>query len=79
MKLTLNTYLLYNLLFRFGGSGLFLAMKTKPEERTGRILEEIERAERIFKKMCDGGGLEEDINKVRSARQATVAVRRILR
>lgn len=68
-----------HLLFRFEGSGLFLAMKTMPEERTGRILDEIERAERIFKKMCDCGDFEEEINKAMTAKQAAVAIKRILR
>jgi hypothetical protein len=54
-------------------------MKTMPEERTGRILDEIERAEKIFKKMCDCGEFEEEINKARTAKQAAVSIRRILR
>ena len=58
---------------------MFLAMKTMPEERTGRILDEIERAEKIFKKMCDCGEFEEEINKARTAKQAAVSIRRILR
>ena len=57
---------------------MFLAAKTPPEETTGRILEEIERAEKIFRKMCDGGELEEEI-KARSARQAATAIKRIMR
>jgi hypothetical protein len=54
-------------------------MKTKPEERTGRILDEIDRAEKIFRKMCDCGELEEEITRARNARQAAVAIKRILR
>ncbi|HVP24959.1 MAG TPA: hypothetical protein VMS81_03165 [Methanomicrobiales archaeon] len=54
-------------------------MKTKPEEKTGRILDEIDRAEKIFRKMCDCGELEEEIHKARNARQAAVAIKRILR
>jgi len=50
-----------------------------PEERTGRILAEIDRAEKIFKKMCDRGELEEEISKVRTAKQAVVAIKRIMR
>jgi hypothetical protein len=57
---------------------LFLAMKM-PEERTGRILAEIDRAEKIFKKMCDCGELEKEISKVRNAKQAVVAIKRIMR
>ena len=58
---------------------MFLAMKTKPEEKTGRILDEIDRAEKIFRKMCDCGELEEEITRARNARQAAVAIKRILR
>jgi hypothetical protein len=54
-------------------------MKTMPEERTSRILDEIERAEKIFKKMCDCGELEEEINRARTARHAAGAIKRILR
>ena len=57
---------------------MFLAVKV-PEERTGRILAEIDRAEKIFKKMCDCGELEEEIGKVRTAKKAVVAIRRSLR
>ncbi|MGE5832158.1 MAG: hypothetical protein ACM3X8_04500 [Methanomicrobiales archaeon] len=49
------------------------------EERTGRILAEIERAERIFRKMCDCGELDEEIRKAKHAREETAAIRRILR
>lgn len=79
MKLTLNTYLYYISYVRFEGSGLFPVMKTDHEERTGKMLEEIERAERIFRKMCDCGKLEEEIDKARDARQAAAAIRRIIR
>jgi hypothetical protein len=58
---------------------LFLASKTIPEERTHRILDEIDRAEKIFKKMFDGGELETEINNAMDAQQAAVAIRRILR
>jgi hypothetical protein len=78
VKLTLNTYSLYISYSRSEGSGLFLAMKM-PEERTGRILAEIDRAEKIFKKMCDCGELEKEISKVRTAKQAVVAIKRIMR
>ncbi len=78
MKLTLNTYWLYISYSGYEGSGLFLAMKV-PEERTGRILAEIDRAEKIFKKMCDCGELEEEISKVRTAKNAVAAVKRSLR
>ena len=54
---------------------MFLAMKTVPEERTGRILAEIDRAERIFRKMCDSE-LEEEIGKARSTKKASAAVKR---
>jgi hypothetical protein len=50
-----------------------------PEERTGRILAEIDRAEKIFKKMCDCGELEEEISKVKTAKQTVTAIRRSLR
>jgi hypothetical protein len=78
VKLTLNTYWLYISYSSYEGSGLFLAMKV-PEERTGRILAEIDRAEKIFKKMCDCGELKEEISKVRTAKQAVVAIKRIIR
>ena len=58
---------------------MFLAMKTVPEERTSKFLDEIDRAEKIFKKMFDGGELEADISHARYARQAATAIRRILR
>jgi hypothetical protein len=58
---------------------LFLAFKSIPEERTHRILDEIDRAEKIFKKMCDCGELEEELKKARSARPAAAVIRRILR
>jgi hypothetical protein len=58
---------------------LFLASKTIPEERTHRILDEIDRAEKIFKKMCDCGELEEEISKARSAKPAAADIRRIFR
>jgi hypothetical protein len=66
-------------LFSFEGSRLFLAMKTVPEERTSRFLDEIDRAEKIFKKMFDGGELEAEINNARDAQKAAVAIRRVLR
>jgi len=50
-----------------------------PEERTGRILDEIDRAEKIFKKMCNCGELEEEISKVRTAKKTAAAVKRIMR
>jgi hypothetical protein len=50
-----------------------------PEERTGRILDEIERAEKIFKKMCDCGEFEEEIGKAMTHKKAAGAIRRILR
>ena len=78
MKLTLNTYSLYISYSSYEGSGLFLAMKV-PEERTGRILAEIDRAEKIFKKMCDCGEFEEEISKVRTAKQAAAAIKRSMR
>lgn len=58
---------------------MFLAMKTVPEERTSRFLDEIDRAEKIFKKMFDGGELETEINNAMDVQQAAVAIRRILR
>jgi hypothetical protein len=58
---------------------LFLAMKTVPEERTSRFLDEIDRAEKIFKKMFDGGELEAEINDARDAQKAAFAIRRVLR
>lgn len=51
---------------------MFLAVKV-PEERTGRILAEIDRAEKIFKKMCDCGELEEEISKVSTAKQTAAS------
>lgn len=78
MKLTLNTYSLYISYSGYEGSGLFLAMKV-PEERTGRILAEIDRAEKIFKKMCDCGEFDEEISKVRTAKQAAAAIKRVMR
>ena len=78
MKLTLNTYSLYISYSGYEGSGLFLAMKV-PEERTGRILAEIDRAEKIFKKMCDCGEFDEEISKVRTAKQAAAAIKRSMR
>jgi hypothetical protein len=54
-------------------------MKTVPEERTSRFLDEIDRAEKIFKKMFDGGELEAEINNARDAQQAAFAIRRVLR
>jgi hypothetical protein len=54
-------------------------MKTVPEERTSRFLDEIDRAEKIFKKMFDGGELETEINNAMDVQQAAVAIRRILR
>lgn len=71
--------MLYNSYSSFEGSGLFLAMKTVPEERTGRILAEIDRAEKIFRKMCDCGELEEEISKVRSTKKAAAAIKRSMR
>ena len=71
-------YLFAPALLRVEGSGLFLAMKV-PEERTGKILDEIDRAEKIFRKMCDCGELEAEIDKAKTAKQAAVAIRRILR
>jgi hypothetical protein len=50
-----------------------------PEERTGKILAEIDRAEKIFKKMCDCGDIEEEVHSARNARQAATAIRRVLR
>jgi hypothetical protein len=58
---------------------LFPARKMVPEEKTVRILAEIERAERIFKKMCDGGAFDEEIAKAMKARRTATAIRRILR
>jgi hypothetical protein len=58
---------------------LFLALKTVPEERTHRILDEIDRAEKIFKKMCDCGEFEEELDKARSAKPAAALIRRIFR
>ncbi|HMA05327.1 MAG TPA: hypothetical protein VKO45_05310 [Methanomicrobiales archaeon] len=58
---------------------MFLATEKVSEERTGRILAEIERAERIFRKMCDCGELDEEIRKAKHAREETAAIRRILR
>lgn len=78
MKLILNTYSLYISYSSYEGSGLFLAMKV-PEERTGRILAEIDRAEKIFKKMCDCGEFDEEISKVRTAKQAAAAIKRVMR
>jgi hypothetical protein len=78
MKLTLNTYSLYISYSGYEGSGLFLAVKV-PEERTGRILAEIDRAEKIFKKMCDCGELEEEIRKVSTAKQAAAVIKRSMR
>jgi hypothetical protein len=57
---------------------LFLPTKTVPEERTGRVLAEIERAEKIFRKMC-GGEFEEEIRSAKNARQTAIAKRRIPR
>ena len=54
-------------------------MTTRTEERTGRILDEIERAEKIFRKMCASNELEEEIIKANAAKQAAVTIRRILR
>jgi hypothetical protein len=54
-------------------------MKTVPEERTSRFLDEIDRAEKIFKKMFDGGELEAEINSARDAQKAACAIRRVLR
>jgi len=78
VKLILNTYWLYISYSGYEGSGLFLAVKV-PEERTGRFLAEIDRAEKIFRKMCDGGELEEEISKVGTTKKAVVAIRRSLR
>lgn len=58
---------------------MFLATKTVIEERTGKILEEIERAEKIFRKMCDGGEFEEELDRARNARKTATAIKRILR
>ena len=58
---------------------MFLAMKIIPEERTSRFLDEIDRAEKIFKKMFDGGELEAEINSAKDARQAAHSIRRVLR
>jgi hypothetical protein len=54
-------------------------MKTVPEERTSKFLDEIDRAEKIFKKMFDGGELEAEISNAREAQQAATALRRIFR
>ncbi|MDD1670703.1 MAG: hypothetical protein LUQ67_05255 [Methanomicrobiales archaeon] len=54
-------------------------MKPGPDERTGKILEEIERAEKIFRKMCDGGEFEEELDKARKAGKTAAAIRRVLR
>jgi len=78
MKLILNTYSLYISCSGYEGSGLFLAMKVH-EERTGRILAEIDRAEKIFKKMCDCGEFEEEISKVRTAKHTAAAIKRSMR
>ena len=78
MKLTLNTYSLYISYSGYEGSGLFLAMKV-PEERTGRILAEIERAEKIFRKMCDCGELGEEIRKMEETKKAVGAIKRSMR
>ena len=58
---------------------MFPALKTVPEERTSRFLDEIDRAEKIFKKMFDGGELEAEISHARDAQEAAFAIRRILR
>ena len=58
---------------------MFLAVKAKHEEGTAKILDEIERAGKIFRKMCDDGGLEHEFTTARTAKRAAVAVRRILR
>ena len=58
---------------------MFLAMKTVPEERTSKFLDEIDRAEKIFKKMFDGGELEAEISNARDAQQAATVIRRIFR
>ena len=55
---------------------MLFAMKTGPEEKTAGILGEIERAEKIFKKICEAGEPEEE---ARPARRAAVASRRVLR
>jgi hypothetical protein len=58
---------------------LFLASKTIPEERTHRILDEIDRAEKIFRKMCDGGEFEEEISRAVKAKPAATAIKRLFR
>ncbi len=58
---------------------MFLASKTIPEERTHRILDEIERAEKIFKKMCDSGEFNEELSRARSAKPAVAAIKRTIR
>ncbi len=58
---------------------MFLATKPATDERTGKILEEIERAEKIFRKMCDGGEFDLEISKARDAGKAAAAIRKILR
>ncbi|HVN66346.1 MAG TPA: hypothetical protein VMT31_07015 [Methanomicrobiales archaeon] len=54
-------------------------MKTVSEERTSKFLDEIDRAEKIFKKMFDGGELGAEITNARDAQQAAPAIRRTLR
>ncbi|HTY51963.1 MAG TPA: hypothetical protein VMB35_02060 [Methanomicrobiales archaeon] len=58
---------------------MFIASKPVTEERTGRFLDEIDRAEKIFRKMCDGGELEEEISRVQQTKKSVVAMRRTLR
>ena len=49
---------------------MVLAMKRVPEERTARFLDEIDRAEKIFRKMFDAGELETEINRAKDAQKA---------
>ena len=58
---------------------MFLAVKTKHGEGTAKVLDEIERAGAIFRKMCDDGGLEQEFTTAKTAKRAAVSVRRILR
>jgi hypothetical protein len=53
-------------------------MKTVPEERTGKILDEIDRAEKIFRKMFDRRELEEEISRTVNTRKAVAATKRSL-
>ncbi len=55
---------------------MLLATKTKSEEKAAGILGEIDRAEKIFRKICEGSEPEEE---TRPARHAAVTSRRVLR